>query len=240
MFWSSHIAQKAVQFWRSKDRSEHEVLLLLLGEDSLPEVSEIISQLNAADIPFLGGIFPGVIYGEAHQSQGAIAKALYAPLGVHLIREVADIPQLSRKLEQARPGFISEAKGTAITLVDGLMQGISGLLQEAYDYLGHAYEFLGGGAGSISLEQAPCLFSPEGFFQDAALICLVDQSSKAGIRHGWKKIYGPVVATLAEGNTIHELNWENAFTIYQEVVESDSQQQFDQQAFFDLAKAYPF
>jgi len=100
--------------------------------------------------------------------------------------------------------------------------------------------YFGGGAGSLSLEQKPCIFNNEGFFQDAAVGCIMRMPSKIGVRHGWNKVKGPFIVTKAEGNIIKEINWKNPFKVYKEVVEEHSHQKFNDDNFFEIAKGYPF
>lgn len=61
-----------------------------------------------------------------------------------------------------------------------------------------------------------------------------------GVRHGWKKLVGPIVATRTSQNTIFELNWTNAFEVYKEAIEEDSEQEIRSDNFFSIAKGYPF
>ena len=92
----------------------------------------------------------------------------------------------------------------------------------------------------MSLVQQPCLFSPEGVFQDVALLCPVPLKASIGVKHGWEQIFGPVVATRTEGNTVYELNWEPAFEVYAKIVSEDAGQEIREDNFFSIAKAYPF
>ncbi|MFK7905998.1 MAG: FIST signal transduction protein, partial [Chitinophagales bacterium] len=59
-------------------------------------------------------------------------------------------------------------------------------------------------------------------------------------RHGWQQLEGPFVATRTEKNVIHELNWQNAFDLYKEVIDQDCTIPITKDNFFDIAKAYPF
>ena len=100
--------------------------------------------------------------------------------------------------------------------------------------------YFGGGAGSLTLEQKPCVFTNDGLYQDAAVFCVLNMASRIGVRHGWNKVDGPFIVTKAEGNIIKELNWENPFTVYKRVVENHSGKIFTDDNFFDIAKGYPF
>jgi len=124
--------------------------------------------------------------------------------------------------------------------VDGLTSNTAPFLSEVYNNYGNALHYLGAGAGSLSFEKYPCLFTKEGFYQDCAIISFLPLKSKLGVKHGWEKIKGPLVATKTNKNTIIELNWENAFEVYKKAIEEDSNIKIDQQNFFEVSKGFPF
>jgi len=101
-----------------------------------------------------------------------------------------------------------------------------------YENYGMQTNYFGGGAGSLSLEQMPCVFSNDGVFQDAAVFALLRMESRIGVRHGWNKVDGPFIVTKAEGNIIKEINWKNPFEVYKQVVETHSNKQFNDDNFF--------
>ena len=61
-----------------------------------------------------------------------------------------------------------------------------------------------------------------------------------GVRHGWHKLMGPMLATHTEGNRIITLNWEDAYTAYRTVIHEDSGQDLTRGNFYHLAMQYPF
>jgi len=127
-----------------------------------------------------------------------------------------------------------------LTFVDGLSENISHYLQQLYHNYGNRMKIMGGGAGSLSLVQQPCVFSNEGLFQNAAVLCPIQMEISLGVKHGWEKLHGPVVATRTKANIIYELNWKNAFEVYQQTVEYDSWKKINANNFFEISKAYPF
>jgi hypothetical protein len=225
---------------------EGDVILLLFGEKSGIDYPSLIEALNGANISFFGGIFPGIIHGGNNYESGCIIKKLKAIHAPYLIRglehEKIDIPSLLPLAESA------DIKATAFTLVDGLTKNISSCLMGLYHELGNAVNFIGGGAGSLSLVQQPCLICPEGIFQDAAIVCLLKYDVKLGVKHGWQQLEGPIVATKTDGNKVIELNWQPAFEVYKNIVEEDASKGMDDgdrinlnaENFFSIAKGYPF
>lgn len=215
-----------------------EVLLLLLGEASPIDIDDLVEQLGKTPYSFVGGIFPSVISAESHSQAGVVMETLPALNQTYLIHDLnqgVNLPDFEAVLDASE-----DIQLTALILIDGLTSEISEFLAELYDTLGNSVRYLGGGAGSLSLSQKPCVFTREGCFQDAAVIAFISLESQLGVRHGWQRLKGPFPATKTHKNTIVELNWKNAFDVYKEVVEADSHQSINQDNFFEIAKAYPF
>lgn len=219
-------------------KTEKDVVAIFVGEKDCPDLDLLIAKLNDLNIVFYGGIFPGIIYGTQQYDSGVVAMCLPglgAPVVVTgLGAEVVDLPDFDERVT------VTPEQCTAMILVDGLTSNISDFLGAMFHYLGDAVHYVGGGAGSLSLQQAPCVFTSEGVFQDAAVVAFLDLKSHLGVQHGWERLMGPLVATKTQNNMILELNWENAFDVYRRVIEADAGVTLQQDNFFDVAKGYPF
>ena len=217
---------------------EHEVVFILMGESTGIDVSDLINVLKQGDYPFVGGIFPSVLSAQTYSEKGIVLKTIPFATPPHLIRDLnqqVKLPEFDAELDLSE-----EAQLTAFIWIDGLTSQIGTFLSEMYNNLGNSVRYLGGGAGSLSLQQKPCIFTREGFFQDAAVVVFSPLESQLGVCHGWQRLKGPFPATETNKNTITALNWRNAFDVYKEVVETDSQQAIAIDNFFDIAKGYPF
>lgn len=238
MFLASPTTEEILQSVNHFGPAEGQVFLILLGERSTVSIPEMIDGLNCRGISFFGGIFPGVIHGDTYCDDGALIigmPALHTPTVVRDINSTTGLfPKVSTVFEN------TDNKYTVLVLVDGLAAGISPFIQNLFDRYGNFVNYLGGGAGSLSLQQAPCLFSNDGFFQNAAIVTFVRLKSALGVQHGWKKLTGPLVATRTNGNVISELNWESPFSIYRTIVEADSGRSLTAENFFSISKGYPF
>ncbi|MEW6618918.1 MAG: FIST C-terminal domain-containing protein [bacterium] len=225
---------KIVEAIRGFNVHDKEVALIMLGEKNKPDVDQMIASLNEMGIEFLGGVFPGIIYGDKSYEQGAVVSVLPAVKTPYLIKgfnqQKIQLPELGQEVEGC----------TAIVLIDGLTSNIAFFLCELFNRLGQTVHYFGGGAGSLSLKQAPCLFTRGGFVQDAAVITFVQLKSNLGVRHGWEKVMTPFVATKTNKNVISELNWKNALQAYREVVEADSGKKLSEKDFYSLSMSYPF
>ncbi len=217
-----------------------EGVLLLLSEEGCPDLEELVRELAPLDVPFFGAVFPGLISGERRVDRGALVVRvpLLAPPVVLSDHTEGTLERLSAHLSDGHGAGLDD--GFLLVLIDGLAPGVAGLLGSVYDRFGSALRYVGGGAGSLSFVQKPCLFTVEGVFQDAAILIPINLRPRTAVRHGWRRLQGPFVVTRSDRNRIDDLNWEPAGDVYAEVVESESGQVVTEDGFFDVAKGFPF
>ena len=142
-------------------------------------------------------------------------------------------------LEQVEHWQGLEGDGTLVVLVDGLAKRISALVEDLFFVFGLESNFVGGGAGSLSFRQQPCVISPRGIEQDTALVIRLPRSSVIGVTHGWASISEALEVTEADRNVVKSLNWQPAFDAYKAIVDRHSASPISRDAFFDIAKSYP-
>ncbi|MGD1845797.1 MAG: FIST signal transduction protein [Salibacteraceae bacterium] len=217
--------------------ASNDVWVLFLAEKDHQHADRLRQLFLELQISFFGGLFPQVVSGLGAYDEGLVLKQFSCKGPIQILEKISSQPtfQLPPYTEEGQ-----DEEGTALVLVDGLTSNISHFLSQVFDQLGRTVKYLGGGAGSISLEQAPCLITAQGILKDAAIITYLDCHAELGVRHGWKDIYGPLVATSTEANVIRELNWNKAFDIYREVVEQHTGEALREEAFFDTSKGFPF
>ncbi len=189
--------------------------------------------------PIFGGIFPQIVLGREKLERGMIVAGLACPVRVHALEGLAS--ELTDFDEHVLALFGEEdlTGKTMFVLVDGLSRGISRLVESLFNTLGLESNYIGGGAGSLSFKQAPCLFCNQGMLQDAAILALADFPSSLGVAHGWTPISEALKVTDASANTVQGLNWQPAFHVYRAIVERHSGRSFANEPFFELAKSYP-
>ncbi|MEN8885182.1 MAG: FIST N-terminal domain-containing protein [Winogradskyella sp.] len=214
---------------------KNKAALISVGEHTQIDIKELITALNKEGIKFIGGLFPKVIHNNSLLDKGIVINTLHNVKSLFLIKNIS-----SKNFSVPQIDFNTDTNYSLFTYVDGLTSNISHYLSELYENYGMQTNYFGGGAGSLTLEQKPCVFSNEGFFMDAAVVCVMQMTSKIGVRHGWSKVEGPFIVTKAEGNIIKEINWKNPFEVYKDVVETHSKKTFNADNFFEIAKGYPF
>lgn len=209
--------------------------IIFIAENSTFSVEAFLKKLKESNLKFFGGIFPKIVAYDKLYDEGVIVNFVENELicfeTLNLDTKDFSIPLVSLETDQEYCTF---------TLVDGLTSNISNYLSELYRNFGNKTYYFGGGAGSLTLQQQPCVFTEEGFFMNAAVTIIFETKIGIGVKHGWQKIDGPYVATKTEKNVIKQLNWTNAFDVYQASIQKDANQLIDSTNFFDIAKGYPF
>jgi hypothetical protein len=133
-----------------------------------------------------------------------------------------------------------ETVKTVFSFVDGFSKRINAFINSLFTVFGLECNYLGGGAGSLSMTQKPCLFTNDGLVQDKAVLALLSTHSGVGVSHGWKSISGPYRVTEADHNLIRTLDWKPVFSVYRDVIMDHSKTRVTADNFFDIAKSYPF
>ncbi len=194
--------------------------------------------LKSTAKPVFGGIFPQILYGNEHLEQGVVVIGLPYDAHVAVIEGLSD---KERNFEAEVNASFSDALngGTMFTLVDGFSRRISSLIDALYNTFGLAINYLGGGGGSLSLKQTPCVITPNGLRQDVAVLAYVRAQSGVGVAHGWEPISNTYRVTESAGNEVISLDWRPAFEVYREIVETHADERFTNDNFFSIAKAYP-
>ncbi len=235
------LAQVVEQLLQEKNTSG---LMILAGDANgfTPETLNPLLQRFA--IPFFGGVFPQVIYAGQNYEKGSVVVSMPVIPEIICIKDLSDPDAIYE--DQLAP--FSDKWGqpkhnndeTFIVFVDGLSRRISALIQDMFYCFGLQRNYIGGGAGSLSFRQQPCLITPEGLLQDAAVVAKLPLPCGTGVAHGWEAISDGMKVTQAEGNVLHTLDWRPAFDVYRELVEAHSGLVFNDDNFFDIAKSYPF
>lgn len=202
-----------------------------------PEVIDPI--LQKASLPVFGGIFPEIIHANKNYQKGTIIATLSTRPDLHIVKGLSDE---SKDFAFSIGEQITDRgdANTMMVFVDGLSSRIASLIEGLFIAFGLDCNYIGGGAGSLSFEQRPCLFTPEGLLEDCAIIALLEIDSGIGVQHGWENVSGPYKVTQSDRTIIQKLDGKTAFDVYKEVVEKASGQVFAKDNFFEIAKGYPF
>ncbi len=214
-------------------------LFVLSCEGNDISAGELNDYLGTVPVPLFGGIFPRIVHGSEALARGHIVCGFSRELSLALVPLDEHKPNLWRTILQSRCAWLEQCH-SLIALIDGLSPHIDAFIDLLYNHIGPDRPVVGGGAGSLELVQKPCLLTNEGLVGNAAVIAGLPLRSRVGVRHGWQQMAGPFLVTKSDGNVIHTLNYEPAFQVYRETIESCSDKRFSDHDFFSIAKTYPF
>jgi hypothetical protein len=198
--------------------------------------------LRACEMPVFGGIFPQVTYQNQNYERGTLLIASDAVPEVACVPGLSDVEADFDSRVEAATEHWPEPPGvtTMLVYVDGLSRRIGALVDGLFTNFGLEHNFIGGGAGSLSFQQKPCILTNAGLLADVAVLARLPIRSHLGVTHGWQPVSAPMTVTSSQGNVVMTLDWEPAFDVYKRMVEAHSGQAMHAEAFFALAKSYPF
>ncbi len=216
-------------------------ILMLLPSNNAFAATALDPMLLQAGKPVFGGIFAGVIHADQLQLHGAMLLGLPFAVAIAVIRQLNEEggATLDSTLLDILP-LKAESEQTLFTFVDGLSANINQLILGLFNEFGLEINYIGGGCGGLSFERMPCVITPQGVLQDAAVLALADCKCGVGVAHGWEPISGAFKVTEVDKNRIISLDWQPAFDVYRQVVEAHAGQRFKPSEFLALAKSYPF
>jgi len=205
-------------------------------DDSLdPSVNPFLQTL---DVPVFGGIFPEFIYRGEKKESGAVICGLTTEPSVTTVPELSNAEQ--EYTAHLDPDLPVEGYETGFVFVDAYATGVEQFVESLFRTYSVELNYVGGGAGTLEMEQQPCLFTNEGVIEDGAVFAAVESPMELGVKHGWQEVAGPFRVTDADGPTLRTLDGKPAFSVYSETVTQHASVQLSEENFFDVAKAYPF
>lgn len=234
MLINSPTPQNILQHIQKNNEGHKQDYLILCGEDAALDIPILIDLLNQHEIRFCGGIFPGVLSGKQCFSD----KVLLLP--VQFESEPVIIKGLDQKDIKIPSLSSPNDPGSLFILVDGLSNWISNFIFSLYQEIGPEYQVFGSGTGFSTFERNNCTFCKDGFFKDAAVVVFLKNTISQSIRHGWKTIAGPYLATKTNANVLEQINWEPAYKVYKKIVEQEEEIVLTEDNYYEYAKHYPF
>lgn len=236
---STDVNELAQALYRVDSQSEVGSLLLFSCDENdyaLEDVNRLLASLSK---PIMGGVFPQILYQDRAYTSGFVLVALKETLTVksvaHLSSDDVDYETL---IDQTFAEVASAP--TLFVFVDGLAKRVASLVDGLYANFGTQPKYIGGGAGSLSFVQKPCLYTNQGLLMDAAVIGLSGAQTALGVGHGWKSIVPDWQVTKVDRNLVQEINYKPAFEVYQQAVNQYSATPISRDNFFSVAQSFPF
>lgn len=210
----------------NKNRDIETKKLLLVAEYTNFELKKLESYSGE----IIGAVVPFIVYNNEFFNKGIISCDLEEENNFLLIENLKEF--------SIEDSFFKKSK-SLVVLVDGLSSYISDFLDNLFQNIPENTQVIGGGAGKMTFERDPVIFTKNQFCKDSAIIISLNKKLNLGIQNGWEYLEGPFLTTNSEKNILKTLNFKNAFEVYKQVVEKDSGKKFTDDNFFDIAKSYP-
>lgn len=209
--------------------------LLLVAERHAADLPELMVQAQACNLSLYGAIFPGLISNARQVDEGVIAIPL--PAGATV--STATVETERTVWHQPIPAVTDYVSSNALVFVDCQADGISGFLAQIYNEYGNGVHYAGAGTGYSDLRSEPSVFTNAGFIEHGALLVHFPYPAVTRVRHGWRRVAGPFIATRTQGGVIQELNWEPAGTFYRQQIAELAPGLEDQPIFPTLNSRFP-
>jgi hypothetical protein len=200
--------------------------------------SSFESFLQSLEVPVFGGLFPEIIFCGMKKENGAVVCGLTTKPDITAVSELSDPDQ--EYTPHLNPDLPAEGYETAFVFVDAYATEIERFIESLFRTYSVELNYIGGGAGTLEMDQQPCLFTGDGIVEDCAVVAAIDSPLQLGVKHGWQEIAGPFRVTDADGPVLNTLDGKPAFSVYREMVKKHASAELSRENFFEIAKGYPF
>jgi len=187
-------------------------------------------ELSKLDIKYYGAIFPKIIYNNQAYSKGILLIELNKNDRVIFYEDMDESSFCESEFETAK---------SIITIFDGLSSLATKFIENIFENIKLHTNILGGGSGCMQKNKRDTIFSNRGFFQNSALVVLLERKVEISVCHGWEYLEGPFIATKTGNNLIEEIDFDNAFENYKTIVEADCKEKLTKENFSEISIRYP-
>jgi hypothetical protein len=218
------------------------LLILTCQQNHYPE-DELNSLLRSCPETIFGGIYPMLTLHNTLLKQGALIigfKDVFDVTIFHNLHQLSDEEQLEESitttLEQKNNLCGND---NFLMFYDALIHKIEDFIDCLFECLDHSITIAGGGAGNLDFIQRPCIFTNQGLQSNVVLLVTLPKKLNTRVAHGWDILEGPFLVSEAQGQTVLSLDYQPAFEVYSQAIESASEHKFNSSNFFDIAKNFP-
>ena len=200
---------------------------------------------RAGDTPLIGCSTAGEIAVTGPRDQSVVITALG---GAGFSVRTGAAGDASRRLREAGATVAQTARGVAghehrvlMLLSDGLAGDQQEIVRGAYAVVGAEVPLVGGCAGDdLKMTRTFQLHGGE-VLTDAVVGAAIGSDAPIGIgvRHGWRRVGEPMVATRSAGNRLYSLDDQPALDVYLDRLQAPAEARRDPAAFTRFALTHP-
>ena len=175
---------------------------------------------------------PGVIFKGHLQTSCYLVLQTSQALNPIILSSHTEIPP-------SRQAAFSPGKSTLLLFVDWALPNIDERLMDLWDHYGHQFAYVGAGVGHLEAPDAPSIIVEDTAHVKTLVGIPFPVQTSATVKHGWLPKDEPMVVTKAEGNVLHELNWQPAWPVYQKYLREHFDVICTEDNFNRVAMGYP-
>lgn len=221
----------------SQNLDKNEEWWISVAAESRLEVPGLITAANYRKINIFGCVVPGILWEGEFKAVGFLAIRLEVLTKPILVSSIE--PKMVAKLKQELPHVVNSAlPQSLLVLVDGYGLTIDNFLDSLVSITGDRFNVFGGGTGVSGVQDAS-IFTSAGLFKNGALIFPMTGNVSIGLRHGFKRVAAPLTATKARQNVLIEIDYQNAFRVYQDLLDEHLGIKIPKYNFSEIAHDYP-
>jgi len=235
---SSALEETTALIEQAKKNSTTQSLLLFVGDENGWDTDQLDQLVKNQDIALIGGVFPQIIYQANRYQTGCVVVGIADPLSPIVIEGLSDpSADFETAIDETVPEDLSFE--SIFVAVDGLSNQIRSFVDGLFAVLGSELNYVGGGAGSLSFVQKPCVFTNEGVFQDAAVMAMFPKKLPVKVGHGWVPFDKDHQVTSVDKNIVKEIDYKNALEVYEGVIGNQLKTPITAENFFESAQSFP-
>lgn len=225
--------------WRA--RYPESGALVLLPEAEAARLPMLQAVCRESSVPLVGALFPALIQNAAFVTQGIWLLRLDRMPPVGLLAEInAPGGDPAERMAAVIATQLTEDRSTLLMVFDTMILNIASILDGLYLQLADRVRYVGVSAGSETFQPMPCLFDQDRLVNNGVLWLLLSEELTAIIEHGYQAPAKMLTATSTEGNRIISIDWRPAFTVYQELLQTQYGIALSTDNFYAHAIHFPF
>ena len=211
--------------------------ILLVASRSAPKVNNVIEVLNYRRIDFVGAVFPAIIWNGKVHDIGFLSLKVKLKSKPVLIPELEE-ETLNQELENSISAEGMALPGASLIFIDGYYLNIENFINKTFNRYSNKIQFYGAGTG-VQKGKEPSIFDNNGFYKNAVAYMMLDLNISVGIMHGYNRVAEPLLLTKSSQNILQEINYQNAFRIYQDILKHNFGIRIFSDDYYDTVKKYP-
>lgn len=216
-------------------------MLALLPEAEAARLPLLQTVCRTLSVPLVGALFPALVLNADFVTQGLWLLRLDRMPPVGLLADLnAPGADPAERMAAVIATQLPEDRSTLFMIFDAMILNITSILDGLYLQLADRVRYVGVNAGSETFQSMPCLFDQDRLTANGVLWLLLSDELAAIIEHGYQAPERMSAATSTEGNRIISIDWRPAFTVYQELIQTQFGIELNQDNFYSHAIHFPF